>query len=67
MKDERQYKTPFFTKLKAYGTSDVSPFDVPGHKLGRVKNDLMDFTGQAMFALDSTHRSDLIRSASRTE
>jgi len=53
LKDERQYKTPFFTKLKAYGTSDVSPFDVPGHKLGRVKNDLMDFTGQTMFALDS--------------
>jgi arginine decarboxylase len=53
LKDERQYKTPFFTKLKAYGTSDVSPLDVPGHKLGKIKNDLMDFTGQAVFTLDA--------------
>ncbi len=53
MKDERQYKTPYFSKLKAYALSNVTPFDVPGHKLGKVKNDLMDFTGAPMFMLDA--------------
>ena len=53
MKDERQYRTPFFTKLKNYGTSDVAPFDVPGHKLGRIKNDLLDFIGPNTFRLDA--------------
>jgi lysine decarboxylase len=53
LKDDRQRQTPFFTKLKEYGQSGVTPFDVPGHKLGRIKNDLLDFTGANMFLLDS--------------
>lgn len=53
MKDDRQRQTPFFTKLKEYGQSGVTPLDVPGHKLGRIKNDLLDFTGANMFILDS--------------
>ncbi|MFA7127401.1 MAG: aminotransferase class I/II-fold pyridoxal phosphate-dependent enzyme [Bacilli bacterium] len=53
MKKDRQLKTPFFTKLKDYGVSGVTPFDLPGHKLGRVKNDLSDFIGLNTFLLDS--------------
>lgn len=52
MKDERQKQTPYFTKLKEYGMSGVTPFDVPGHKLGRVPNELLDFTGINTFLLD---------------
>jgi lysine decarboxylase len=52
VKPDRQHKTPFFTKLKAYGLSGVTPFDVPGHKLGKVKNDLMDFIGPNTYLLD---------------
>lgn len=53
MKDDRQKLTPFFTKLKAYGLSDVVPFDVPGHKLGRLPNDFTDFTGVNTYLLDA--------------
>jgi len=53
LKDERQKKTPFFTKLKEYGLSDTTPFDVPGHKLGRLSNDLLDFIGLNTYLLDS--------------
>ena len=53
MKQDRQLKTPFFTKLKEYGLSGVTPFDLPGHKLGRVKNDFADFIGLNTFLLDS--------------
>ncbi|MBN2504050.1 MAG: aminotransferase class I/II-fold pyridoxal phosphate-dependent enzyme, partial [Bacilli bacterium] len=53
MKDDRQRKTPFFTKLKEYGMNNVTPFDVPGHKLGKIKNDMMDFVGANTFMLDA--------------
>jgi len=29
------------------------PFDVPGHKLGRIENDMLDYTGNEIFLLDS--------------
>jgi len=53
LKDPRQAKTPFFTKLKEYGQSDVVPFDVPGHKLGRLPNDLSAFAGKEVYMLDA--------------
>lgn len=53
MRDSKQNKTPFFTKLKEYGTSHVAPFDVPGHKLGRIDNDLQKFVGKKLYLLDS--------------
>lgn len=46
-------KTPFFTKLKEYGTSNVTPFDVPGHKLGRKENDLTKYMGKEIYQLDA--------------
>jgi len=48
-----QSKTPFFTKLKAYGLSDTTPLDVPGHKLGAIDNEFVEFVGHNVFRLDS--------------
>lgn len=45
--------TPFFTKLKAYALSDTVCHDVPGHKLGHIDNDMMDFVGKNVFKLDA--------------
>lgn len=53
MKEDRQLKTPFFTKLKEYGQLNTTPFDVPGHKLGRIENDLLDYIGTETYLLDS--------------
>ncbi|MBE0700664.1 MAG: aminotransferase class V-fold PLP-dependent enzyme [Acholeplasmataceae bacterium] len=46
-------KTPFYTKLLEYATSDTIAHDVPGHKLGQVPNDLLDYAGIEMFRLDA--------------
>ncbi len=51
--DDRQKQTPFFTKLREYALSHPIPFDVPGHKLGRLPNDMEDFVGEHTFLLDS--------------
>ena len=53
MRDSKQNNTPFFTKLKEYGNSHVAPFDVPGHKLGRIDNDLQKFAGKKLYLLDA--------------
>jgi len=53
MKKNRQSETPFFTKLKEYGQMNVAPFDVPGHKLGKIPNDLLTYTGNKIYELDS--------------
>ncbi|MFW5889199.1 MAG: aminotransferase class I/II-fold pyridoxal phosphate-dependent enzyme, partial [Bacillota bacterium] len=53
MTKNNQRKTPFFSKLKAYGESNVAPFDVPGHKLGKIENDLIKYIGKKTYLLDS--------------
>jgi len=53
MKENKQHNTPFFTALKAYGEKNIAPFDVPGHKLGRIKNDLLTYMGPKVYKLDS--------------
>lgn len=52
-KFHNQSKTPFYTKLKEYGQRNVAPFDVPGHKLGRIPNDLIRYTGKKIYELDA--------------
>ncbi|MGI6781428.1 MAG: aminotransferase class I/II-fold pyridoxal phosphate-dependent enzyme [Acholeplasmataceae bacterium] len=52
-KDERQQKTPYFTKLKAYTESKPISLDVPGHKLGKINNELLEYTGPNIFKLDA--------------
>ncbi|MBI9009889.1 MAG: aminotransferase class I/II-fold pyridoxal phosphate-dependent enzyme [Tenericutes bacterium] len=53
MKNHQQNKTPFFTALKDYGEKNVAPFDVPGHKLGNIPNDLQKYMGTKVYKLDS--------------
>ncbi len=53
MKKDIQNQTPFFTKLKQYAKSNVAPFDVPGHKLGRIPNALINYVGQKTYLLDA--------------
>lgn len=50
---DKQSKTPFFTKLKEYGESHIVPLDVPGHKLGKVENDLLKYVGRKTYLLDA--------------
>ncbi len=52
-KDERQLKTPYFDKLKEYTESKPISLDVPGHKLGRLNNELLEYTGPNIFKLDA--------------
>ena len=48
-----QEETPFFTALLNYSKSDVTPFDVPGHKLGNIDNDLTKALGKTIYQLDA--------------
>lgn len=48
-----QNKTPFFTKLKEYATSQVVPLDVPGHKLGAIDDEFSNYVGTPILRLDS--------------
>lgn len=49
---EKQKKTPFLTAMKEYVESNPVPFDVPGHKMGRVLTDLADILGENIFKYD---------------
>lgn len=52
MNVDRQRKTPLLTAIKKYVESNPVPFDVPGHKMGRIGNDLSDFIGIRAFQAD---------------
>lgn len=52
-KNDNQNKTPYFTKLKDYAESNPTPFDVPGHKLGKLNNEMIDYVGHNIFKLDA--------------
>jgi len=45
--------TPFYTKLLEYAESNTISHDVPGHKLGQIDNDMMDYVGLHLFKLDA--------------
>ena len=51
--NEKQKETPFFTKLMAYANSETISHDVPGHKLGQIENEMLDFVGVNLFKLDA--------------
>lgn len=53
MKKNNQSNTPFFSALKKYGEKNIAPFDVPGHKLGHIPNDLLKYMGPKVYKLDS--------------
>ena len=47
-----QKKTAFFEALLAYSKLNPTPFDVPGHKLGRLSNDFTKTVGLKTMQLD---------------
>lgn len=49
---EKQKKTPLLTAMKEYVESSPTPFDVPGHKMGRMHTELMDLIGKDVFRYD---------------
>ncbi len=49
---EKQKKTPLLTAMKEYVSSQPIPFDVPGHKMGRIHTELMDLIGEDVFKYD---------------
>ena len=49
----KQEKTPFYTKLLEYANSDVASFDVPGHKLGNISNEMIRNNGEMIYKLDA--------------
>jgi len=46
-------ETPFYTKLLSYAKSNVTSHDVPGHKLGKIENEMLEYAGINMFKLDA--------------
>lgn len=52
MNKKLQNETPLLSAIKSYIDSNPVPFDVPGHKMGRVDNDLSDFLGNQLFKAD---------------
>ena len=53
MKSEAQLKTPFLDALISYVQSSPVPFDVPGHKLGRLETDLSRRLSPAILHYDA--------------
>ena len=48
-----QTKTPFFDKIREYGLEHQTQLDVPGHKLGHIKNEFREFIGENTFLIDA--------------
>lgn len=49
---KEQAETPYFSALKNYVDQKIVPFDVPGHKMGSLNNELKDMIGEAVFKMD---------------
>jgi lysine decarboxylase len=49
---ELHNKTPFYSAVISYINSSVTPFDVPGHKLGAINTELRKFLGRRAFEFD---------------
>lgn len=47
-----QNRTPYLDALKKYVSTDVVPFDVPGHHMGNVANKLKTFIGDELYRCD---------------
>lgn len=52
MKDFDQKKTPYVDAIKEYVSTDVTPFDVPGHHMGNIVNNATKLFGREVFRCD---------------
>jgi len=58
-----QSKKPLFDELVKYSNQGTTPFDVPGHKMGRgIHNEFIDAVGENIFKMDvnSSKQLDLL-------
>ncbi len=53
MSDNKHERTPFFSALENYAESDIAPFDVPGHKLGRLNDEFTSRVGKNAMRMDA--------------
>lgn len=51
-KKEKQTKTPYLDALKECLKEDITPFDVPGHHMGNIKNPATEFFGHELYRAD---------------
>lgn len=49
---EEQKRTPLVTAMKMYVQSSPTPFDVPGHKMGRIHTEFSDLIGITTYQYD---------------
>ncbi len=49
---KKQTKTPLLDAMKEYIESNPVPFDVPGHKMGKFKNDFSSYLGEMAYKSD---------------
>jgi lysine decarboxylase len=47
-----QKQTPYFTALKQYMQEQNIPFDVPGHKMGRLDTEFKELVGDTLMQMD---------------
>jgi arginine decarboxylase len=52
MNKKLQEKTPLVTAMKKYVESSPTPFDVPGHKMGRIHTEFADLVGSKVYQYD---------------
>ena len=50
--DKRDSQTPFVSALKNYVNEGISPFDVPGHHMGNIKNEMTALIGKKTYQCD---------------
>lgn len=50
--DKRDIQTPFVDALKSYVEEGISPFDVPGHHMGNVNNEMTALIGKKVYKTD---------------
>lgn len=50
--DKKDLQTPFVDALKSYVDAGISPFDVPGHHMGNIKNEMTDLIGKKTYQCD---------------
>lgn len=50
--DKKDIQTPFVDALKSYVNEGISPFDVPGHHMGNIKNEMTDLVGKKVYQCD---------------
>jgi arginine/lysine/ornithine decarboxylase len=52
MNNNNQNNTPLFDSMKQYHQKGITPFDVPGHKMGNGLSEFTDYFGKTIMEID---------------